>query len=120
MSFDVSELRALGASVNHASGRVGSAAAAVVRKSARAIERGAERRAPVKTGELVGGIVSTTITGDGRSSAMSAEITSTSDHGGFVERGTSVMAPQPYLGPAFDEEVPNFVRGIAAAGGKIL
>lgn len=120
MPYDASELRSLGASFVHASGRIGAEAANVVRKSTRAIERGAESRAPVLTGELVGDIVSSAITGDGRHGSMTGVVSSTSDHAAYVEFGTSVMAAQPYLGPAFDAELPNFERGILAAGGRIL
>lgn len=117
---DASELGAVRASFKRASGRIGAEVAGVVRKSAAAVERSAKANAPVLTGELRDDIVSTTITGDGRSSAMSATISSTSDHAAYVELGTSKMAAEPYLGPAFDAELPNFEAGVARAGGTII
>lgn len=34
------------------------------------------------------------------------EVGPTQDYGGFVELGTSKMAPQPYMRPAFDRRAP--------------
>lgn len=121
MSFDidVSELRQLSADLNMASGRVGALASAAVRKTAHDIEADAKALAPVDTGALKGSI-STTITGDGRTGAMEAEVGPTVDYGQHVEYGTSRQAPQPYLGPAFDRRAPSLEDALAQLAEDVL
>jgi hypothetical protein len=122
MKIDASEVRALGATLKTSSVRVGAKVGNVVRESTLAIERGAKATVLGRSyefGDLYDSI-SSAFSGDGRFASMSGEVVADSDHAVFVENGTSVMAAEPFLGPAFDAEVPNFERRIAAAGGNIL
>ena len=81
-----------------------------VRKLNEVVERRAKQRAPVDTGALRSSI-NTVIEGDVYS-AMAAEVGTEVNYGVFVELGTERMAPQPYLGPAFDEVEPSFVQAL--------
>ena len=101
ITFDGSELNRLAADMRNKTGAVGGMAAAAVKKTAFAIEGTAKSIVPVDTGNLRNSIT-TTITGDGRFSGISAEIGPTVEYGVYVETGTSTQAPASYMGPAFD------------------
>lgn len=103
--IDTSEVRKLAVDLNRAGGRVGAKTAQVIRKTAHDIQADAQQLAPVDTGALKNSI-SVSFEGDGRFGGMSAEIGPTVDYGLYVEEGTSRMAPQPYLSPAFDRRAP--------------
>lgn len=91
----------------------------VVRKSALAVERGAKLRAPVDTGNLRNSI-NTVVSGGRGSGAIVAEVGPEASYGVYVEVGTWKMAPQPYLGPAFDEVEPGFIAALEDLGGQAL
>lgn len=112
VKLDTSEVRALGSRIVASTGRVGGQASAALRKTAFAIEADAKVLAPFEFGTLKGSI-STTITGDGRFGAMSAEIGPTVEYGVYQELGTSIMAAQPYMGPAFDRNVGGYTEALA-------
>lgn len=44
----------------------------------------------------------------------------TADYADYVENGTSVMAPQAFVGPSFDRQNPPFVAAVASIAGVIL
>jgi len=111
ISIDISEVRAISSRLASAGGRVGAKAAAALTKTAFDIEADAKQLAPVDTGNLMNSI-STSIEGDGRFGAMSAEIGPTAEYGYYVEAGTSRMGPQPYLGPAFDRRMPPYMAAL--------
>lgn len=117
MSFEVdtSELRALSADLASASGRVGSLASKALRKTAFDIEGTSKGLAAVDTGAMKNSI-STTITGDGRFGEMAAEIGPTVDYAPHLEYGTSRMAPQPFMGPAFDRHAPLLEQALGQIG----
>lgn len=119
IGVDVSELKNLGRDLERNGGAVGAKGALALKKTAYDIEGGAKARVRVDTGNLRNS-VSTEITGDGRFSAISAEIGPTADYGIWQEIGTSVMAGQPYMGPAFDQYAPPFEQAIAQIGAQIL
>lgn len=108
------DLRTLAADLDRAGGRVGARAAQVIRAGASRITRDAKILAPVDTGNLRASI-GADITGDGRNSAITAEIGPTADYGAYVELGTSRQAPQPYLFPAFDNNVDGITRALGDA-----
>lgn len=109
----VEELRSLAKALDFSQAKTRDKAKDVVRKSAFAVERGAKVRAPVDTGNLRNSI-NTTLFGTGLTgtSPIGAEIGPEVRYGEFVERGTWKMAPQPFLGPAFDEVEPSFVAAL--------
>lgn len=113
IAFDDSELRRLAADLGKASVAVHLAGTRAVAKAAHDIEARAKIKAPVDTGNLRNSISS-----DVR--PLSAEVGPTADYAAYVELGTSRMAPQPFLGPAFDEVEPQFVRAVQMLGGEIL
>lgn len=119
IQVDASELGKLAADARGAGARVGAKAAAVLRKAAYDVEAGAKGRAPVDTGNLRNSIF-TTITGDGRSGTMTAEVGPSAEYGIFQELGTSRMGPQPYLAPAFDAVLPGLTEVVAQLGAEIL
>ncbi|GAW54743.1 HK97-gp10 family putative phage morphogenesis protein [Nocardioides sp. PD653] len=114
MSFtlDTSEARAVASQIAAAGPRIGAAGSAVLRRTAAAVQADAQALAPVDTGNLRSSI-STTITGDGRTGQMSAEIGPTAEYGVFQEYGTSTQSGTPFMGPAFDRQVPGYTEALA-------
>lgn len=116
IDFDFSEVAALGSRLQGAGGRVGLKAAAALRKTAFDIEADAkmliEAYDAVDTGDMMNS-VSTSITGDGRTGTMTAEVGPTVDYGLFVHEGTSVMPGRPFLGDAWDRRVPLYTQALA-------
>lgn len=115
--FDGSEIRSLARSLDVAGKATQGQVVNVVRKSAFAVERGAKMRAPVDTGNLRNSINTTLSVGG---SLISAEVGAEANYGAFVELGTWKMAPQPFLGPAFDEVEPSFLAALAELAGGVL
>lgn len=109
MGLDASELRSLGHDLTRAGAKAQAGARMVVAKTAADITADAKAFAPVDTGNLRASIGHDLFEGNGETSA---EIGPTTNYGGFVEWGTSRMAPQPYLGPAFDRRVPQFEKAL--------
>ena len=117
VSGDFSELRDLAADLSKAGPEAAERAKVVVRKTALDVEASAKVYAPVDTGFLRTSIGNTvTIGGD----VIEAEVGPTAEYGLYVELGTSRMAPQPYLAPAFDRVEPGFVAAMEQIGGEIL
>lgn len=115
--IDLSELRAVGARVAGSGGRIGAVSAAVLRKTAYDIEADAKALAPVDTGALRSSI-STSISGDGRNGAMTAEIGPTVEYGVYQEYGTSTQPGTPFMGPAYDRRIPAFTEALAQAAAR--
>ena len=86
-------------------------ASAVVRKVAFDTQADAQRLAPVDTGNLRNSIT-TTVQGDG----LRAAVVATASYAGFLEHGTSRMAPQPFMGPATDRNAPSFRAAMQRLG----
>jgi HK97 gp10 family phage protein len=124
---DASEFLGLAVQLERASGQVGARAAAAVKKTAFDIEADAKALAPVASMETSGYIggnlrnsISTDITGDGRYGVIEAEIGPTAEYGWFVENGTSRMAPQPYMRPAFERREPGLAAALNRLGEDLL
>ncbi|NUS58673.1 MAG: hypothetical protein HOV66_28050 [Streptomycetaceae bacterium] len=137
--FDTSEVRRLAVDLSHAPAEVRRRAPVVIRKGLHDIERDGKVLAPVDTGNLEGSI-STDVDGDG----LGGVVGPTADYGAYVEYGTEPhvirahggylkftiggrtvfvrqvnhpgTAPQPYMGPAFDRNVPGVERALGQAG----
>jgi HK97 gp10 family phage protein len=95
-------------------------AAAVVQKSLADIEADAKAIVPVDTGNLRASI-SREITADtfrGAGGQFGGVVGPTAEYGAYVEYGTSRMAPQPYMGPAFSRRAPQFVKAMEQIPGK--
>lgn len=112
VDIDLTQVRALGSRLSTAGARVGAKASAALRKTVFDIEADAKQLAPYETGNLKSSI-SSTITGDGRFGSMTAEVGPTAEYGIYQEFGTSVMAANPFMGPAFDRRVPGYTAALA-------
>ncbi|MFG1659079.1 HK97-gp10 family putative phage morphogenesis protein [Micromonospora chersina] len=111
--FDgIEELNTVEAELRTAAARVGVKGSAVVRASALKVEAWAKQFAPVDTGHLKGSIGPPTFHGDGRSGVMEAVIEAAANYSGFVEWGTSRMAPRAFMGPALDRVAPDYIAAM--------
>ena len=104
--LDTSQLTALGVRIAGAGPIVEAGARTAMTRTAYAIEGTAKVLCPVDTGNLVGSI-STDIDGH------TAEIGPTAEYGIYVELGTSRMAGQPFMAPAADRHIPEYVDALA-------
>ncbi len=89
----------------------------VVQKAAADIKADAQLMAPVDTGNLRSSITYETQVG---ADAVTGEIGPTANYGVYVELGTVKMAPQPYLGPAFDRHSDAFEGALGQILGGLL
>lgn len=112
IDVDLSEVRAFSSRLSTVGIRLGATHSAVFRKTVHDIQADAQALAPVDTGALRNSVTST-ITGDGRSGAMVAEIGPTVDYGVHQEYGTSTQPGTPFMGPAFDRRVPGYAEALA-------
>lgn len=112
LTIDTSAAREVASRIAGAGPRIGAVGSAVLRRTAYTIQADAQALAPVDTGALRASI-STTIAGDGRSGQMSAEIGPTVEYGVYQEYGTSTQAGTPYMGPAYDRQIPAFTDALA-------
>lgn len=120
MTFDASDLRRLAAQLANVGPETGKRAQLVMRKTAKDIEASAKNKVPVDTGNLKSSIGTSDLRRVGQSGSLQVEIGPTANYGVFVELGTSRMAPQPYMGPAFDLHLPAFQAAVAQLGGEVL
>lgn len=119
ITVDTSQGRALAAKAVTAGVRLGAKGSAVVRRAALAVEADAKALAPVDTGNLRSSI-SSSFTGDGRGGAMTAEVGPTADYGIYQEFGTSTQAGTPFMGPAFDRQLPGFEAAVAQLANEVI
>ena len=110
---DASEVRDLARDLAQAPSKVRRRAPQAIRKTALSIERSAKAIAPVETGTLRSSIGSDIGT-------LSATIGTDLRYAGFVEFGTSRMAPQPYMRPAFDRNIGKLEQELGDAVEDIL
>jgi HK97 gp10 family phage protein len=113
ITIDTSELAALAAELAGAPGRAQAGALIHNRLSAGRVEATAKSLVPVETGLLRGSITADV-------SGLIAEIGTDVPYAGFVEYGTSRMAPQPYMGPAGDRHEPDYASGAADVGERAV
>lgn len=117
MSADARELRDLAQDLSKAGQRVHNQAVRVVAKTAADITADAKSFAPVDTGNLKNSIGHDLYNSGGE---IGAEVGPTANYGVFQEFGTSRMAPQPFLGPAFDRRIDGFEQAMARLAGEVL
>lgn len=109
----VGQLNSAAVDLSRAGVRAQLRAPAVVSKTAHDIEATGKALCPVDTGNLRNSI-SSTVERD------SAEIGPEASYGGYVEYGTSRMAPQAYMGPALDRHSGEFVDAMSQLTGRSL
>lgn len=88
-----------------------------VQKTSADIKRDGQLFAPVDTGFLMGSIGYETFIDAG---GVTGEIGPTAEYGPYVELGTEVMAPQAYMGPAFDRHAYELDAAMAQIAGGFL
>ena len=77
----------------------------------------ARRNAPVDTGYLRSSIATEyEFSGDGVVGSVEAG----ANYAAYVENGTSRMAPQPFMRPAFDRNRAKWVRAMEQVGAEVL
>jgi HK97 gp10 family phage protein len=111
----ISGLNRLEVDLGEASAQVVAQASAVVRAAGQAVVRDAQAMAPVDTGAL-----RASISVDYDNGGLAFEAGPTVSYGGYVEQGTSRMAPHAYLGPAFDRNVPGVVTALGILGARVI
>lgn len=115
LNIDASEVRALAADLRRAGPAAIRPAQRAVRKTAHDIESDGKILCPVDTGNLRSSISTSVLRG-----GFAAEIGPTADYGHYVEHGTSVQAPQPYMRPAFDRRAPGLEAALSRIVAAIL
>lgn len=105
----IEDLFVVAADLGKAGPRTRAMAAMVINKSLADIERDAKAIVPVDTGNLKNSITRTTAT----VTDLSGEVGPTAFYGGYVNWGTEFMDPQPYMDPAFDNNVEAFMAAMA-------
>lgn len=112
VSLEFDDLDRLVASLSSHTAGMESRLALVVRKAAFDVERIAKTLAPVDTGFLKNSIHTEIVANNWR--VYAADVIADAHYAGFVEYGTSRMAPQPYMGPALDRVAPGFEAALEA------
>ncbi|MEV8638097.1 HK97-gp10 family putative phage morphogenesis protein [Streptosporangium sp. NPDC051023] len=115
LDIDFSEIARLEVAFDNATERVESMTRAAVKKTGFDTVAGAQNLVPVDTGNL-----KSSIGVDFDADELGFVAGPTAHYGGYVELGTSRMAPKPYLGPAFEAAVEPFVKAIESIGGRVL
>jgi len=117
---DYTELRKLSVDLSQAGEDAGPKAQKIIRKGLVDITALGKRGAPVDTGFLRSSIKPSDLRRVGQTGVIEGETGPTADYGGFVENGTSRMAPRPYMAPAADAVEPGVVAAFEEMGGTIL
>ena len=115
--LDLSQLNALIVDMEAAPRELEGLVRVAVQKTAADIKADAQAFAPVDTGFLRGSITYETHV---RAGGVDAEIGPTAEYGEFVELGTARMAPQAYMGPAFDRRASELDAALSQILGGLL
>ena len=121
MSFDVSAVRELAATIAGSPGRVGAKGSQILRKTAIDVEADAKLLVPprIDTGDMQESITAE-FRGDGRNAVMEADIGPTVDYAIWQHDGTSTIAPHPFMWQALDRREPGFIQAVQMLGEEIL
>jgi len=111
--IDLSQVHQLAADLRQAGDTIEPKARVIVAAGGHRVLAAMQARTPVDTGFLKS---SESVDVDG----LNFEAGPTASYADFVEQGTSRMAPEPYAGPAFDQELPSIVDALADAASRIL
>ncbi|WP_051326001.1 HK97-gp10 family putative phage morphogenesis protein [Glycomyces tenuis] len=108
--FETVEIRSLERDIEVATPTARKFVRDTVRKGIFEIEARGKVNSPYRTGNLRNSITSDFI-GSNRDVAQ-GETGPEAGYGWFVEGGTERMAPQPYMGPAFDAVEPSIIEAL--------
>ena len=86
-----------------------SAVKSAVKKNGSAMQKKAQKEAPIDSGHLHD-VIFLEITDGG----MTAEVESTADYAGYQEYGTRFMKGKPHIRPAFEEQKEKFKADMKA------
>lgn len=117
--MDASEWDALTVHMSAGLHRISRGGPPIVRQATGRCEAMAKQGAPVRTGAMKSKIHSG-FQGDGRFAEMTGSVISPATYSGWVEDGTSRMAPQPFMRPALHAVTPGLVADAADLGGSLL
>jgi len=109
VTFNSREVVALQHRLNTSAAQVRARAAVVVRAAGLMVERDAKVACPVDTGYLRSSISSRM---SGNATTARAEVSAAANYAIWVEHGTSRMAPQPFLLPAFERNKQPFIEAL--------
>lgn len=112
---DISELLKLTRDLRSAGEDIGPKVVIATKKTGYDITRTAKVYAPVDTGFL-----RSSIGPDFDSDGLGVTVGPAASYGAFPEYGTSTQRPQPYMGPAADRHVPEYVAALDELAGGIL
>lgn len=113
MRIDSSEVRHLQGSLAAAPARAEAGSIRAVHGFTTGTAADARAIAPERTGRLIEGI-------EHRAAGLLGEVVSTAPYSEYVEEGTSDTAPQPFMEPARDLNLPRLERRIGDAGEDVL
>lgn len=117
---DVSELNRLSVDLGQAEQKVGDGVRVALRKAALDTEAQAKAFAPVDTGNLRNSIGHSDLRALSQTGTLEVEVGPTAAYGRYVEEGTSRMAPQAFMGPAFDRVQPGFLSALDQIAEQLL
>jgi HK97 gp10 family phage protein len=113
VTFDGREFDKLSGDLGRAPLRIVNTAHRVLVKTTADATAEAKIFCPVDTGNLRESIDFTVI-------GLTGEFGARAEYADFVESGTSVMAPQAFVGPAFDRQQPIFASAVEALAAQVL
>jgi HK97 gp10 family phage protein len=111
--IDTSQLLALGADLERSAATAEVKTKTAIRSSISTTERVAKGLVPVKTGALRDSI-------EASADGLTGTVTAGTDHAEYVEDGTSVMAPQPFMRPALERGAGELTAQLTHIAGTLL
>lgn len=113
VTLDVSDVHRWADDLRRGADEIGPLAEVVVAKGAHDVVADAQVLAPYEFGTLTASIGADV-------DALSFVAGPTVEYGEYQELGTSKMAPQPYLAPAFDRNILAIEAALGQAGTRVL
>lgn len=119
IQWDVSEVVALGRGWDAALGRVPQIVQDQLLKAGDKVADRARTLAPKQTGHMADSIEANLLR-QNYGADVAVEVGPTAYYGRYVEHGTSMMPPRPFLGPAADQEATAIADAVADAIAEVF